>query len=74
MWVGVNYALAHTGEAMKQFICYSFRLKRALLAAGFKPVCLMYNPNRKSFFYVFEMTEKLEMFKSAIYQSVRDNY
>ncbi|MDY5727511.1 MAG: hypothetical protein SPK49_02705 [Erysipelotrichaceae bacterium] len=59
---------------MKNFNCYSMRLARALIDAGFKPISLNSNPRTKQMYYIFEATEQLMHFKNNIYQTVRDKY
>ena len=59
---------------MKNFNCYSMRLARALIDAGFRPISLNSNPKTQQMYYIFELTEQLVHFKDNIYQTVRDKY
>lgn len=59
---------------MKEFYCYSMRLARALIDAGFEPIKLSSNPETQEVYYLFEKTQELMNFKNNVYQSVRDKY
>ena len=59
---------------MKNFNCYSMRLARALIDAGFEPISLTSNPKTQQMYYIFALTEQLMHFKNNIYQTVRDKY
>lgn len=56
----------------KLFFCYSERMKRALVANGFKYICLGWNNRTKTKFWLFWATEELNYYKDNIYQKERD--
>jgi hypothetical protein len=49
------------------FFCYSRRLKRALVANGFVPVCSGFNERTQSKFWLFLGTAELNDFKDFFY-------
>ena len=56
------------------FFCYSERLKRALLANGFQPICTGLHVKTLDRFWLFFGTQELNYYKDYIYQSERDKY
>ena len=56
----------------KLFFCYSERLKRALVANGFKPICLGLNSKTDTKFWLFWGTQELNDYKNNKYQKERD--
>lgn len=55
------------------FFCYSRRLKRALIANGFKPICTGINERTNVKFWLF-WGEEIQFYKDNVYQIERDNY
>lgn len=56
------------------FFCYSPRLKRALIANGFSPICTGYNNRTKKKFWLFLGTQRLNYYKDFVYQTERDRF
>ena len=56
------------------FYCYSARLKRALLAHGFRYICVGVNCRTDTRFWLFEATEELNDYKDHYYQAERDEF
>ncbi len=57
----------------KLFFCYSRRLKRALVANGFIPICTGINERTNNKFWLF-WGEEIQFYKDNVYQTERDNY
>lgn len=58
----------------KLFYCYSKRLKRALLANGFRIISSNVNPNTKAKYWIFIGSDILNQYKNKIYQNERDKF
>lgn len=58
----------------RYFYCYSPRLKNALVANGFRYICVGINEKENSKFWLFEGTDELNAFKNEVYQKARDQY
>ena len=55
------------------FFCYSKRLKRALVANGFKPICVGINQNTNALFWLF-WGDEIQNYKDNIYPTERDKF
>ena len=58
----------------KYFFCYSNRLYKALIANGFKPICVALNCRTHGKFWLFVGTDELNEYKNNKYQNERDKY
>lgn len=56
------------------FFCYSERLKNALVANGFKYICVGINERTNSRFWLFWGTNELNDYKDNTYQNERDRF
>lgn len=56
------------------FFCYSARLKRALVANGFSPICTGLNGKSGKKFWLFLGTDELNYYKDNVYQTERDRF
>ena len=56
------------------FYCYSPRMKRALLAHGFRYICVGINCKTGARFWLFEASEELNDYKNDRYPAERDQF
>lgn len=56
------------------FFCYSERLHKALKENGFKYLCIGWNQNTGSKFWLYEGTPELNYYKDYVYPKERDKF
>lgn len=58
----------------RYFYCYSARLKKALTANGFRPICMGINGKSHKKFWLFEGTDELNNYKDNVYPNEKDYF
>lgn len=58
----------------KMFFCYSERLHKAFKDNGFSYICIGFNQNTGSKFWLYEGTQELNYYKDYVYPKERDKF